>query len=479
MIADVLKKSVLQAAIQGKLTEQLPEDGDARDLLEEIRKEKAQLIREGKLKKEKPLPEITDEEIPFDIPDNWVWVRLGEIGDTNIGLTYKPSDISSKGTLVLRSGNIKNGKIDLSDNVFVKCDITESKICHIGDILMCARNGSKRLVGKAAMINDEGMSFGAFMALFRSRFNSFVLYYMQSPFFRADFDGVNTTTINQITQDNLKQRLLPLPPFSEQKRIVEIIDQLFVEIDELKEDEVKLEELQKTFPKKMKDSILQYAIQGKLTDQLPEDGDAKELLEEIRKEKAQLIREGKLKKEKPLPEITDEEIPFDIPDNWVWVRLGEIGDTNIGLTYKPSDISSKGTLVLRSGNIKNGKIDLSDNVFVKCDITESKICHIGDILMCARNGSKRLVGKAAMINDEGMSFGAFMALFRSRFNSFVLYYMQSPFFRADFDGVNTTTINQITQDNLKQRLLPLPPLSEQKRIVELLDQLLPLCDSLD
>ena len=134
MIAEQLKRSILQAAIQGKLTEQHSDDGDARDLLKDIQKEKSRLIKEGKLKKEKLLPEITEDEIPFDIPENWCWVRLGDIGETNIGLTYTPSDISTNGTLVLRSGNIQNDKIDYDDNVYVSCDIPENKKCHIDDI---------------------------------------------------------------------------------------------------------------------------------------------------------------------------------------------------------------------------------------------------------------------------------------------------------------------------------------------------------
>nr|WP_280522481.1 restriction endonuclease subunit S [Neisseria dumasiana] len=161
-----------------------------------------------------------------------------------------------------------------------------------------------------------------------------------------------------------------------------------------------------------------------------------------------------------------------MPENWVWVRLGEIGETNIGLTYDKKDISSEGTIVLRSGNIQNDKIDLSDVVKINSDIPLNKMCQKGDILICARNGSKSLVGKAAIINEEGLSFGAFMAIFRSPFNPYVFYYLHSPLFRSAFDGVGTTTINQITQDNLRNRLIPLPPLAEQARIVAKLDALL-------
>ncbi len=155
MFADRLKKSLLQAAIQGQLTERLPTDGDARDLLRKIRAEKTKLIAAKKIKAEKPFPPVTDEEIPFDIPDNWCWVRLGEVCDTNIGLTYSPQNSANDGVIVLRSGNIVDGKIDYGDLIKVNLTIPENKLAHVGDILICVRNGSKRLVGKAAVIDKK------------------------------------------------------------------------------------------------------------------------------------------------------------------------------------------------------------------------------------------------------------------------------------------------------------------------------------
>ena len=227
MFADKLKKSVLQAAIQGKLTEQLSTDGDARDLLKKICEEKSKLIAEGKIKTEKILPPIQPDEIPFDIPQNWQWVRLGEVGETNIGLTYSPSNISSDGVIVLRSGNIQDGKIVLKDLIKVDMKIPKDKFADSGDILICARNGSKKLVGKAAIIPENGFSFGAFMAVVRSKFNPYILMVINSPYFRKTFvDEVGTTTINQITQSMLKNFLIPLPPLSEQKRIVERLEEL-------------------------------------------------------------------------------------------------------------------------------------------------------------------------------------------------------------------------------------------------------------
>ena len=163
-----------------------------------------------------------------------------------------------------------------------------------------------------------------------------------------------------------------------------------------------------------------------------------------------------------------EDIPFDLPNGWNWTRLISVGQTNIGLTYKPSDICQEGIPVLRSNNIKNGKLDLSDVVRVSCEITNSLILKESDILICARNGSKSLVGKCAEITNskEIMSFGAFMAVFRSQTNKWILHILNSDYFREYLFCSNSTQICQITQDMLKKFLIPFPPLKEQQRIAE-------------
>ena len=309
MFADRLKKSLLQAAIQGQLTEQLQTDGDARDLLRKIRAEKTKLIATKKIKAEKPLPTVTDDEIPFDIPESWCWVRLGDVCDTNIGLTYSPQNIVDNGIDVLRSGNIVDGRIDYKDLVKVNLAIPENKLAYVGNILICVRNGSKRLVGKAAIIDKDGVSFGAFMAVIRSAIAPYIFKVISSPYFRRTLiDDVGTTTINQITQSMLKNFLIPLPPLAEQTRIVEKLDVLLSEVDELAKNEHELVALEETFPRRMRNSLLQAAIQGKLTEQLLSDGNARDLLRKIRTEKVKLLAEKKIKAEKPLPLISDDEI---------------------------------------------------------------------------------------------------------------------------------------------------------------------------
>ena len=481
MFADKLRKSLLQAAIQGQLTEQLPTDGDAHDLLKKIRDEKAKLIKAKKIKVEKPLPPVTDEEIPFELPANWCWCRLGEICSTMQYGTAKKSQPYGK-IPVLRMGNLQDGKIDYNDLVYSsdKEDIKSYNL-DFNDLLF-NRTNSAELVGKVAIYKGERKAiFAGYLVRLKAILISsdFLNAVMQSSYYKNFCYSVMGRGVSQanISANKLKNFLLPLPPLAEQLRIVERLDALLSEVTELAKDERELNLHVKNFPQKMKNSLLQAAIQGQLTEQLPTDGDARDLLKKIRDEKAKLIAAKKIKAEKPLPPVTDDEIPFELPANWCWCRLGEVSTSNIGLTYNPQDVAADGVIVLRSGNIIDGKINYNDLVKVNVKISESKLAHVGDILICARNGSKKLVGKAALIDRDGVSFGAFMAVVRSQFNPYILRVINSPYFRRTFlNDVGTTTINQITQSMLKNFLVPLPPLAEQLRIVERLNELLPLCE---
>lgn len=232
---------------------------------------------------------------------------------------------------------------------------------------------------------------------------------------------------------------------------------------------------------KLRELILELAVRGQLVPQDESDEPASVLLERVIAEKKRFVEEKKLRKQKTIPPITEEEIPFEIPNGWEFVRLDEIGITSVGLTYSPKDISDVGTPVLRSSNIQKGRIDLNDLVRVQCDVKESLLVSDGDLLICARNGSKALVGKTAMISDlsEPMAFGAFMAIYRSSCNQFLEVFLNSPVFRYFLEGVNTTTINQITQGKLKATIAPIPPEEEQKRIVGKVEELMALCDALE
>ena len=482
MTPQELKNSILQLAIQGKLVEQRPEEGTAEDLYCQIQAEKQDLIKAGKLKKEKPLPEITEEEMPFDIPESWKWVRLGTIGYTNIGLTYNPKDVSADGTIVLRSSNIKDGRMDYSDIVRVKEDIPDNKMCQKGDILICARNGSKRLVGKAAIVDSNGMSFGAFMAIFRSECNPYIYHVINSVYFRNSLLGdTGTTTINQITQDMLKNALVPLPSLAEQKRIVAKIEELLPLIDRYEQAWTRLEAFNKRFPSDMQKSLLQLAIQGKLVDQRPEEGTGEDLYRKIQAEKQSLIRSGKLKKDKPLPEITEDEIPFDIPESWKWVRFASVIDVRDGTHDTPKYVSD-GIPLVTSKNLVDGTIDFKTTKNISLEdataINLRSRVDDGDILF-AMIGT---IGNPVLVKKEREFSIKNMALFKPIEASlldmqYVLLFLRKA--QVDMKKIANASVQSfVSLTLLRNYLFPLPPFAEQKRIVAKLESLLPLCDRL-
>lgn len=482
MTPQELKNSILQLAIQGRLVEQRPEEGTAVELYKQVQAEKQALIKTGNMKKEKPLPEIAEEEIPFDIPESWMWVRLGncssyantkgKVPSANIGpdlWSLDLEDIEKDTGRIVTYCKAKDRRITGDKVVFHQGQILYSKLRpYLKKILVAPNDG---------ICTPELVPFFAYGGIDAN----YLVSVLKAP--HVDYVinsvtyGVKMPRVGTKTMVNL---LIPLPPLAEQKRIVAKIEELLPLIDRYEQAWTKLKDFNKRFPLDMQKSILQMAIQGKLVSQDASEGTGEELYQQIKTE--DISENGVRKKGRGkivIAPIEDFDIPFDIPDSWKWVRLGTIGYTNIGLTYSPKDTSNEGTIVLRSSNIQNGQMDYSDIVKVKIGVPDNKMCKKGDILICARNGSKRLVGKAAIIDADGMSFGAFMAIFRSECNRFIYHVINSAYFRKSLPGdTGTTTINQITQEMLKNVLIPLPPLAEQNRIVAKLEELLPLCERL-
>lgn len=476
MLADKLRKSVLQSAIQGKLTEQLATDDKVEDLLQAIKEEKELLIKEKKIKKQKPLPEITEDEIPFEIPENWKWVRLGEVmierGQKKPDENFSYIDI----------GSIDNKKNKLGECKILSPEKAPSrarKLVNIGDIIYSTvRPYLLNTCIIDRIINPKPIVSTGFAVITTNNIdiNKYIFKVLLSPMFNDyanDRENAKGVAYPAINDTKLKMAIIPLPPLAEQKRIVEKLDNVLANIDELKANEEKLSILQKNFPDKLKKSILQSAIQGKLTEQLATDDNVEDLLQAIKEEKERLIKEKKIKKQKPLPEITEEEIPFAIPENWKWVRLGEIGITQTGNTpsrlhseyigndipfITPKDISDKGIIYNNQGLSELGK-------------TVARICNKDTILQVCIGGS---IGKTNIVNRE--------VAFNQQINSiypifcisrYVFMVMQSAYFiikmRNKAGGTATPIINRGIWDTI---LIPLPSLAEQKRIVEKLDKLL-------
>ena len=525
MTAQQLKNSILQMAVQGKLVPQDPSDEPASVLLERIKAEKQELIKAGKIKKDKKSSEIfrgaahnlpyafceqigkeirdISDEIPFEIPDSWEWVRLGMIGETNIGLTYRPADKTiSGGTLVLRSSNVQNDRMDYSDTVYVSCEIPERTMIHKGDILICARNGSRALVGKCAIVDKDGMAFGAFMAKYSSPFNQYIKLFIDSPSFRQQLDGVKTETINQITQDMLKNQLCPLPPVNEQIRIVEMFYRLLPYIERYGKAEEHLTTLNTTFPEALKKSILQEAVQGKLVPQNPDDEPASVLLERIRYEKQELIKQGKIKKNKnesviitrdKIPyEIIDgkerciaDEVPFELPDSWCWCRLGTIttvlGGKRIPAGRKLS-LEKTDHIYIRVSDMKDSGVSMDNLQYVPDDIYPSisrYIINKEDIYITVAG----TIGKVGKIPPEldgaNLTENADRLVFSIINQDWLIMCLQSSVIQSQIADA-TTKVGQpkLAIARIQNLFIPLPPLAEQRRIVAKIEELMQYCDKL-
>lgn len=451
--------SILRLAFSGKLTRQRKADGNARTLLSRISAKKS--IEQT-------------ENTPYGIPDTWAWVKLADLFEINPKV--EADDAAEAAFIPMervhagfeRSFSFERqcwAKASKNHTKFSDGDVAFAKISP------CFEN-RKSFIAQD-LPNGIGGGTTELIVLRQSEMLPEYTYYLllDQRFIatgKASYKG--TVGQQRVQSDVIKNYFVPVPPYPEQKRIVERIEQAFSVLDTI-------DTLQAQYVDNLtvlKSKLIDAAIRGKLTDQLSEDGTAEELYRQIQAEKQALIKAGKIKKEKPQPEITADEIPFEIPANWKWVRLSDIATTNIGLTYHPEDIVEDGTIVVRSSNIINSRMDYADLVKVRCPIRDNQYLNNNDIVICARNGSKALVGKCAIYEGKSgtVAFGAFMAVLRTPFHRYVFYYLHTNAFRRYFHSDDSKQINQVTQDILKEALIPLPPLAEQKRIVTKLDEVL-------
>ena len=330
MTPEQLRASILQYAAEGKLVKQNPNDEPASELIKKIEKEKNKLIKEGKIKKNKKLPAIEKDEKPFDIPDSWEWVRLGSILYNLDGkrVPVSVSERNKKGKVYDYYG--ASGVIDKIDNyIFSKPLLL---ISEDGANLLARRTPIAFIATGKYWVNNHAHVFDGINLLFLKYISIFIESIDVSKY-------VTGTAQPKLNQQNLNKILVAVPPLEEQKRIVAKIEKLMPLVDEYAESYNRLQKIDNEFEDKLKQSVLQYAMEGKLIKQDPNDEPASELIKKIETEKAELIKEGKIKKSKKLPVITDDEKPFDIPDSWEWVRLGEIGIVTSGGTPRKAEKS--------------------------------------------------------------------------------------------------------------------------------------------
>lgn len=494
MTPQELKNSILQLAIQGKLVEQRPEEGTAEELFQKIQKEKQRLIAEKKIKKEKPLPEITEDEKLFDIPESWKWVRVQAITCLNpkndlsdeLETSFVPMALVDDGYRNNHSFEIKTwGNIKKGFTHFADGDIGIAKITP------CFQNRKSVVFRNLKNGYGAGTTELSIVRVVNDLLSrEFLLWFFKSAYFIENGVKSFTGTAGQqrIHKDYLAMCVFPLPPLAEQKRIVAKIEELLPYIDRYEQAWSKLEQFNSRFPEDMKKSLLQYAIEGKLVEQRPEDGTAEELFAQIQEEKQRLIRDKKIKKEKPLPEITDDEKPFDIPESWKWVYLLDIIEEKPSNGYSPKGVEySTAIRNLTLTATTSGKF--KGDAFKYVDIPEetaSKYWLKNNDLLIQRSNSRELVGTSCIYTDEDDAYIYPDLMMRMRVLNginiqYVDYVLKSPmtrrYYMASASGTSES-MPKINQKTVSFTLVPLPPLAEQKRIVEKLEQLLPLCERL-
>ena len=483
MTPEQLKASILQYAIQGKLVEQRPEEGTGEELYQQIQAEKQRLIKEKKIKKEKTLAEITEGEIPFDIPDSWKWVKLGDCtGYAQTKEKVSPKDITGD----MWSLDLEDVQKD-TGAILVKTKASERKISgdkvkfHKGQVLY---SKLRPYLKKILVAPDEGICTPELVPFDTYLIDeNYIAYVLRSP--HIDY-VINSVTYGvkmpRVGTDTMTNLLIPLPPLAEQKRIVAKIEELLPLVDRYAASYEKLEQFNAKFPEDMKKSILQYAIQGKLVEQRPEEGTAEELYQQIQTEKKRLTKEGKIKKEKPLPEIAEDEIPFDIPESWKWVRIG-------ALTYNWGQKTPDSRFCyIDVGSVNNTSHTLNkENTVVEAKDASSrakKIVKKGDVIFATiRPYLKNICIIDKKFPCEPIASTAFAVMHcpEGLLNKYLYYYLLSPTFmrfanaRDKAKGVAHPAIGE---KDFFNGIIALPPVAEQKRIVAKLEEILPLCERL-
>ncbi|MCP5205211.1 MAG: restriction endonuclease subunit S [Pseudomonadales bacterium] len=521
-----LRELILELAVRGKLVPQDPSDEPASELLKKIRKEKDMLIAEGKIKKVKPLPPITEEEKPFDLPVRWEWVKLGDVLlKLTDGTHHSPTNVDNGEFKYISAKNIKPWGIDLSEITYVTRDVHQEIYgrCDpaFGDLLYI-KDGATTGV---ATINtlEEQFSMLSSVALLKpstGTYNQFLLKAITSPLFysemRSEMTGV---AITRVTLAKLNNAIVPLPPKNEQHRIVAKVDELMALCDQLEAEQadsahaheklvsVLLDALtqgddiseswvriQKHFDAlfttptsvdKLKQTLLQLAVMGKLVPQDPNDEPASELLKKIRKEKDQLIAEGKIKKDRPLPPIADEDKPFVLPDGWEWVSIDWLSELiTSGSRDWAKYLAEHGAKFITMGNLSKGSYELrldkmryvtppsnGEGSRTKLEENDVVISITGDV----GNLGRIPTGFGEAYINQHACLLRFLPSCRGRYFPELL---RSPLAVAQFNAPQRGIKNSFRLSDVYELIVPLPPYSEQQRIVDKVDELMALCDQL-
>ncbi|QPL45337.1 restriction endonuclease subunit S [Halomonas sp. A40-4] len=524
-----LRELILELAMRGKLVEQDPSDEPASMLLERIAKEKAQLVKEGKIKKPKKLPEITEEERPFDLPDNWTWARLGNI-TSKIGSGATPrggkNAYTETGIPFLRSQNIWNDGLSLEDVACIP-EKTHEKMSntHVSpnDILLNITGAS---LGRCTVVPDSlpEANVSQHVTIIRTTESANRTYLhatMLSPYIQGLVWGRQVGMAREgLSKKVLELFEIPIPPEAEQHRIVEKVDELMALCDRLEQqigDQLEAHEVlvdtlldalnrsdnaeevtenwawvaehfdtlftTKASIDKLKQTILQLAVMGRLVEQDPNDEPVSALLERIAEEKAQLVKDGKIKKPKKLPVIADDAKLFELPTRWQWIRLGECSaDIHYGYTASADD-KLKEYRLLRITDIQEDRVNWT--TVPGCEITEAQaqayLLSENDILVARTGGT---IGKSYLVENINIKsvFASYLIRIKrleTMFSRYLKTFLGSGSYWTQLYAASMGTGQpNVNGSSLKNLLLPLPPLNEQHRIVEKVDELMTFCDQL-
>ncbi len=521
-----LRELILQLAVMGKLVPQDPEDEPASVLIEKIEAEKKRLVKEGKIRKSKQLPPIDREEILFKIPSNWKWIRLGQIGDWGAGATPNRKDPDYYGGKIkwFKSGELNEKYITESEEKITEialkdCSLRTNKK---GDVLIAMYGAT---IGKVAILNTEATTNQAVCACtcFPGVYNEylFILLKAYKQYFTNQGAGGAQPNISRIKIINT---IAPLPPLAEQKRIVSKVDELMARCDQLEARQQKKKELRSKLNsaaldkmlsaesqdefeenwrricenfdliydnpenvEKLRKAVLQLAVQGKLVEQNPEDESASVLIEEIKAEKKKLIKEREIKNIKVKP-INNEMLPFELPFGWEFVRFGDI-TKKLGAGSTPrggkSVYQETGVKFIRSQNVWNNGLKLENVARIPREIHEKMngtFVEPGDILLNITGAS---IGRSSLVPDdfdEG-NVSQHVAIVRpidETTREYLHLCIISPYIQDSIMSEQVGISREgLSMTRLKEFMIPIPPLNEQKSIVEKIEQLMGLCDELE
>lgn len=474
MTSEQLKNSILQFAVQGKLVPQNTNNEPASELLKKIKAEKERLIKEKVIKKEKPSLPITEEERPFELPESWEWVRLGELISLNSGQDLTPNhytDFNNSGIpYITGASNIKDGQIIIN-----RWTSTPKSIAIKGDILLTC----KGTIGKIAIL-EEPISHIARQIMSIKYFIIPVKYLIAVLETQIEsYKQKANSFIPGIDRDTVLNTLFPLPPLVEQQLIVDKIEELMPLVELYGTAESELRKLNTKFPEQLKKSILQYAVQGKLVPQNLNDESVSILLEKIKAERKQLIKQKLIKQDKPLPEIKEDEIPFEIPDSWVWVKLGTICNFGNNGSILSSNISDNSWILeLEDIEKETGRILNYITKKDRASVSNKNVFKAGNVLY---SKLRPYLNKVVVVENDGycsseifpLDFGNFI------YNKYAQLFLMSPFF-VDYATTKSygTKMPRFGTSDGQNVPFPLPPLSEQKLIVEKVEEVLSYCDKL-